>query len=152
MGLILTTYLLRWSSKKISSPKRIWDPPTCFEGDQLTAILLSMRKIAPKTVVIIWMFPKIGGVFSPKSSHLFIGFSGFPLFSPSILGGFPPIFGSTPILPTQKKMPYYYQGEIPWKNYQQHFSIKFGSPQKKLGFFYMSHGQKSLHWGWSSHL
>ena len=35
-------------------------------------------------LVLIWMFPKIVG-FPPKSSIL-IGFSGFPLFSPSILG------------------------------------------------------------------
>ena len=38
------------------------------------------------------MFPKIGG-FYPNSSILM----GFVPYKPSILGGFPPIFGSTPI-------------------------------------------------------
>ena len=78
---------------------RVGIPSSCLLGRNCT------MKIAPIKLIRMkcsgskpvqknsWMFPKIGGKFPPKSSHLFIGF-GTIIFTIHF-GGFTPIFGNT---------------------------------------------------------
>ena len=81
-----------------------------------------MRLLRPETRVsdlgchvgIMWMFPKI--VVPPNSNHPLKN-RGFPLFSPSILGVFPLIFGETPML--KKNMDF----NSPWPPWPQNGKI-----------------------------
>ena len=62
-----------------------------FYGNVLKLLMAADGK--QELLQMIWVFPKIG-VFPPKSSHLFIGFS---IIFTIHFGGFPIIFGLTPI-------------------------------------------------------
>ena len=69
--------------------KRTWH--ICKKEQQTSwrAIVKLLPTKEQQTIAVIWMFPKIVGLFPPKSSHFD---RGFPWFSPSILGDFIPYF------------------------------------------------------------
>ena len=81
---------------------------------------------------------------SPPNHPILIGFSGFPLFSPSILGGSPLFLVQHPY--HQPKKPYYYKGEIPEKITSNILVSSSIAPQN-LGFLYVPRSRLSRFFG-----
>ena len=105
-------------SKKICTSKAVWlkDRPGTTRDETWWCTKSDVKDI--------WMFPKIVG-FPPKSSIKKYSRVFFSLFSPSILGCFPPILGNTHFL----SMAHYHvpQGGVILRKFSPGFQDSSGS-------------------------